>query len=126
MRVKLIKTALDPTNLAMKPRQISLVFATWCPHCDPLSVEEAKRMSKDLGVSLRLLDIDKPEDVKIGDDLVKKYGDDCEDYLIPQVFLEYPNGRVQHVFTGFSENPEITKRHWGDLFASDFFKSLRS
>ena len=124
--MKPIKAAPDPTNLAMKPLQISLVYATWCPHCDPLSVEEAKKMSKDLGVSLRLLDIDKPEDVKIGDSLVGRYGEDCEDYLIPQVFLEYPDGRVLHVFTGFSEDPEITKRHWGDLFVSDFYKSLKS
>lgn len=112
--------------LLLKPSRISLVYATWCPHCDPLSVEQTKRMSKDLGVPLRLLDIDKPDDVKIGDSLVKKYGDDSDDYLIPQVFLEFPDGKVQHVFTGFSENPEITKRHWGDLFASTYYKGLRS
>ena len=110
----------------VKPNQISLVYATWCPHCDPLSVEENKKMSKDLGVPLRLLDIDKPEDSKIGDSLVKKYGDDCIDYLIPQVFLEYPNGRVQHIFTGFSENPSVTKKHWEDLFSSKFYKSLKN
>jgi hypothetical protein len=110
----------------MKPSNISLVYATWCPHCNPLSVEETKRMSKDLGVPYRLLDIDATEDARIGDNLVKKYGDDCEDYLIPQVFLEFPDGAVQHIFTGFSEDPAVTKKHWSDLFASDFYKSLKS
>ena len=75
---------------------------------------------------MQLLDIDKPEEVKIGDELVKKYGDDAADYLIPQVFLEFPNGKVQHIFTGFSENPEITQKHWADFFASKYYKSLKS
>ncbi len=112
--------------MSMKPVQISLVYATWCPHCDPLSVEQSKKMSKELGVPLRLLDIDKPESTKVADDLVKKNGDDCDDYLVPQVFLEFPDGKVQHIFTGFSENTEITKRHWGDFFSSDYYKSLKN
>jgi hypothetical protein len=82
-------------------------------------------MSEDLGVPLRLLDIDKPEDVGIGDELVKKYGDDAQDYLIPQVFLEFPGGRVQHIFTGFSEHPDVTKKHWDDFFASEFYRTLK-
>ena len=83
-------------------------------------------MSEHLGVSLMLLDIDKPDDVKIADSLVEKYGDACEDYLIPQVFLEYPDGRVQHVFTGFSENQTVTKRHWEDFFSSAFYETLKN
>ena len=83
-------------------------------------------MSQDLGVPYRILDIDDPENVKIGDDLVKRYGDDATDYLIPQVFLQYPDGKVQHVFTGFSENPEVTRRHWEDMFSSDFYRQLKS
>ena len=82
-------------------------------------------MSRDLGVPFRVLDIDKPDEARIGDSLVKKYGDDCEDYLIPQVFLEYPDGKVQHIFTGFSENPSVTKSHWEDLFSSHFYKGLK-
>jgi hypothetical protein len=82
-------------------------------------------MSKDLGVPYRLLDIDKPQDAKIGDELVRKYGDDCVDYLVPQVFVELPDGKVEHVLTGFSEDPSITKRHWDDLFSSKFYKSLK-
>ena len=114
------------SRFGVKPSQISLVYATWCPHCDPLSVEQSTKMSKDLGVPLRLLDIDGPDAVKIADALVKKYGDDSEDYLIPQVFLEFPNGKVQHVFTGFSENTELTKKHWSDFFSSNYYKSLKS
>ena len=110
----------------MKPSQISLVYANWCPHCFPLSVDATKKMAGELSVSFRLLDIDRPDDEKIADDLVEKYGDACEDYLIPQVFLEYPDGRVQHVFTGFSENPTVTKRHWEDFFSSRFYESLKN
>jgi glutaredoxin len=109
-----------------KPNQISIVLAQWCPHCVPLSLEMTKRMSQDLGVPYRVLDIDDSEKGKIGDDLVKNYGDDSVDYLIPQVFLQYPDGKVQHIFTGFSENPEVTRRHWEDMFASGFYKQLKS
>ncbi len=83
-------------------------------------------MSADIGVSLRVLDIDDPESEEIADGLVRKYGDDSEDYLIPQVFLEFPDGRVQHVFTGFSENPDVTKKHWDDFFSSEYYRSLKN
>jgi glutaredoxin len=109
-----------------RPTQISIVLATWCPHCVPLSLEMTKQMSEDLDVPYRVLDIDEKENGKIADDLVKKYGDDCPDYLIPQVFLEFPGGKVQHIFTGFSENTEITRKHWNDLFSSEFYQGLRS
>jgi hypothetical protein len=110
----------------MKPGQISIVLATWCPHCVPLSVDMVKKMSADLGVPYRVLDIDKPDDLKVGDDLVKEYGDDAPDYLIPQVFLEYPNENIQHIFTGFSESTEVTRKHWEDLFASKFYAGLQN
>ena len=110
----------------MKPSQISIVLATWCPHCVPLSLEMTKRMSKDLGVPYQVLDIDDEQKVGTADGLVRVYGDNCEDYLIPQVFLEYPDGKVQHVFTGFSENTDVTRRHWEDLFSSSFYNSLKS
>lgn len=108
----------------MKPSNISTVLATWCPHCDPPSLDATKRMANELGVSYRILDIDDPDQVKIADMLVKEHGDDSEDYLIPQVFLEFPDGRIQHIFTGFSENPETTKRHWEDFFKSNYYKNL--
>jgi thiol-disulfide isomerase/thioredoxin len=105
--------------------RISIVLATWCPHCVPLSLENAKKMAEEIRVPLRVLDIDQPESAKIADELVSKYGDDCEDYLIPQVFLEFSTGSIRHVFTGFSENTEITRRHWGDFFESKFYKELK-
>lgn len=83
-------------------------------------------MSKDLGVPYRVLDIDDPENCKIGDELVKNYGDDAVDYLIPQVFLQFQDGKVKHIFTGFSENPEVTRRHWEDMFASSFYQQLKT
>ena len=109
----------------MKPEQISIVLATWCPHCVPLSLEMTKKMSQDLGVPLRVLDIDDEEKEKIADDLVEKYGDQAEDYLIPQVFLEYQGGNVQHIFTGFSENTAVTRKHWEDFFSSSFYSELK-
>ena len=110
----------------MKPSQISIVLATWCPHCVPLSLEMTQRMSKDLQVSLRVLDIDDEKNGKIADEMVKKYGDDATDYLVPQVFLEFPGGKVQHIFTGFSETTDVTRRHWEDLFSSNFYEGLRT
>lgn len=83
-------------------------------------------MSSDLQVPYRVLNVDNEEQAKIGDNLVAKYGDYVEDYLVPQVFLEFPDGKVQHIFTGFSEDTRITKRHWDDLFSSNFYKSLKS
>ena len=110
----------------MKPGQISIVLATWCPHCVPLSVDMVKRMSADLEVPYRVLDIDNPDDMKVADDLVKEHGDDAPDYLVPQVFLEYPNENVQHIFTGFSESTEVTRRHWQDVFTSKFYAGLHA
>jgi len=83
-------------------------------------------MADDLKLPYRVLDIDDSEAVIIGDKLVKDYGDDAEDYLIPQVFLEYPDGRVHHIFTGFSESTQVTKERWEDLFSSQFYEKLRA
>jgi hypothetical protein len=110
---------------AVNPSRISLVYAASCPHCYPLSVEAAKKMSKELGIPLRLLDINDPKDVVIGDELVKRFGDNAEDYLIPQAFLEYPDGRARHILTGFSEDVSVTELHWNDLFQSKFYASLK-
>jgi len=102
--------------------RISVVVAEWCPHCVPLSLEKCSQMAKELGAELRVLDIDDPEQVKVGDSLVKQYGDSSHDYLIPQVFFE-ENGSVQHVFTGFSEAVDVTKARWDDFFASKFYRN---
>jgi len=102
--------------------RISVVLAEWCPHCVPLSLEKCKQMAKELGATLRVLDLDDPEQAKAGDDLVRKYGDQADDYLIPQVFFE-EEGEVRHVFTGFSEGVEVTKARWDDFFASRFYRN---
>jgi hypothetical protein len=77
-------------------------------------------MAKELGAELRVLDIDDAEQTKVADDLVKQYGDFADDYLVPQVFFE-ENGKIQHVFTGFSEAVEVTKARWNDFLASNFY-----
>ena len=69
-------------------RRVSIVLAEWCPHCVPFSLENAKRMAKELNTEFRVLDIDDPEQERIADELVKDYGDYSVDYLIPQVFVE--------------------------------------
>jgi len=101
-----------------KVRQVIIVLSQWCPHCVPLSLEKVKKMAEDLGVPLRVLDIDVEDQLKEADGLVERYGDFVEDYLIPQVFLEYEDGRISHVFTGFSEGVAVTERQWANLFAS--------
>lgn len=108
-----------------KVQRISAVIAKWCPHCYPLSVDNSKRMAEELDVPIRVLDIDREEDVKIADHLVKEYGDNAEDYLIPQIFMEFKDGTVKHIFTGFSENPEVTKARWEDLFKSRFYSDVK-
>ncbi len=108
-----------------KVERISTVIATWCPHCYPLSVDNSKRMAEELDVPLRVLDIDREDDVKIADKLVKDNGDDAEDYLIPQVFMELKDGSVKHIFTGFSENSKVTKQRWEDLFKSKFYIDMK-
>jgi len=102
--------------------RISVVLADWCPHCVPLSVDKANQLASGLNVPLRVLDIDDPKQEKIADKLVKEYGDDAEDYLIPQVFLENDDGSVRHIFTGFSEAVNVTEAKWNDFFNSEFYK----
>jgi glutaredoxin len=102
--------------------RITVVLADWCPHCVPLSLEKGRQMAKQLGVELRVLDIDDSEQEKIADSLVREYGDQADDYLIPQVFFE-EDGNVKHVFTGFSEGVHVTEARWDDFFASDYYRT---
>jgi hypothetical protein len=101
------------------------VLAQWCPHCVPLSVRNGRRLAKRLGVPFRILDIDRRGQGKIADRLVRDHGDASPDYLIPQVFLEWSDGRVQPLLTGFSEQVVRTARAWRDLLASDWLRSVR-
>jgi len=105
---------------------IHVVYAKWCPHCVPTTVEPVKEKAQELGVPCVLYDIDDPDASKKGDELVKKFGDWSIDYLIPQVFLEYDSGEIRHVFTGYSESVELTRRGLGNLLASSLLKENRS
>ncbi len=111
--------------LSRKVNQVSAVIATWCPHCYPLSVENSQKLAEELGAKCKILDIDNPIDSRTADEMVQQHGDYTEDYLIPQIFLEFDDNSVQHLFTGFSENTEVTKRHWADLFNSEFVRDLK-
>jgi thiol-disulfide isomerase/thioredoxin len=107
-------------------KSIHVVYAKWCPHCVPTTVEPVRQKAQELGVPCILYDIDDPDALKKGDDLVKRYGDWSADYLIPQVFLEYDNGEFRHVFTGYSEDVELTRRGISNLIASPILKRNRS
>ena len=103
-----------------KIKQIHVVYANWCPHCVPTTVEPMKEAAKQLGVPCKLYDID-TEDVRAADDLVKNHGDWSPDYLIPQVFLELEDGEIKHVLTGYPEGVGFTKRAVENLLRSELF-----
>jgi thiol-disulfide isomerase/thioredoxin len=92
-----------------KLKAMHVVYADWCPHCVPTTVEPVKKKAEQIGARCILYNIDHPEASEKADELVRKYGDWSEDYLIPQVFLEYEDGEVKHVFTGYSEDIELTR-----------------
>ncbi len=106
------------------PERLTIVLAPWCPHCVPLSVRHGRRLARLLKVPLRTLDIDRPAQERAADRLVARYGDAAPDYLIPQVFLEWSDGRVEHLLTGFSEQVARTDRAWKDLFRSRWLKGV--
>jgi thiol-disulfide isomerase/thioredoxin len=99
------------------PTRLDLVFAFWCPHCHTLSTELAPKLAERLGVPLRLLDIDRPDQEAIADQLVLEYGDWTADYLIPQVFLEWSDGHIEHLLTGIPGPVAGTRRAWDELLA---------
>jgi len=105
-------------------KRVSIVLANYCPHCVPFSLRYANEMAEDLGVSLLSLDIEIPEQLEAADRLVEEHGDWSEDYLIPQVFVEYTDGKVNHVLTGFSEAVSVTEASWKALFSSVYYQSL--
>lgn len=86
-----------------------MVYANWCPHCVPATVEPMQRAAKELGVRCVLLDID-TDDVGAADELVKKHGDWTPDYLIPQVFVETDDGKLEHVMTGDPRGLQYTRQ----------------
>lgn len=111
---------------AARPSRLTIVLADWCPHCVPLSEEKVRELAKRLGVPVRRLDIDEADQEREADALVHAHGDWSPDYLIPQIFLEWTDGRVDHILTGFPEGVSRTRRAWDDLFRSDWLKHLAS
>ncbi len=109
---------------SVRPRRLTVVLAQWCPHCVPLSVDKGRKFAKRLGIPFRTLDIDRRAQEREADRIVRKHGDASPDYLIPQVFLEWSDGRVQHLLTGFSEQVSRTARAWDDLYDSQWLRSV--
>jgi hypothetical protein len=106
-------------------RAIHIVYADWCPHCVPVTVEPLQRAAKELGVHLLLHDIE-TEDVKVADELVEKHGDWTPDYLIPQVFLEMDDGKIEHVLTGDPRGVQFTRSAVKTLISRLTNKEIRA
>ena len=98
-----------PFWISLKAKAIHLVYANWCPHCVPTAVEPMKKAAKDLEVPYIGYDIDTKDVVK-ADELVRKYGDWSEDYIL----------------TGYSEGIALTRRAVESFLASEFYKSLKN
>jgi hypothetical protein len=107
-----------------RPARLTIVLADWCPHCVPLSEGKVRELGERLRIPVRRLDIDDADEEREADALVKAHGDWSPDYLIPQVFLEWTDGRVDHILTGFPEGVYRTRRAWEELFHSDWMRSL--
>ena len=106
-------------------KRVSIVLAEYCPHCVPFSLQNANKMAEDLGVPLRVLNIEDSKQEEMADKFVEKFGDWSEDYLIPQVFIEYEDGQMDHILTGFSEAVSVTEAAWDNFFSSSYYKNLQ-
>jgi hypothetical protein len=80
-----------------------------------------QRAAKELGVPCILHDID-TDDVRTADELVKKYGDWTPDYLIPQVFVETDDGKIEHVMTGDPRGLPYTRQRVEQLLKTRLAK----
>lgn len=107
------------------PQRLSLVYAGWCPHCVPISTERLPRLAARLSVPSRPLDIDLPAEEVLADELVRRHGDWTEDYLIPQLFLEWSDGTVDHLLTGVPGSVEGTRRAWERLLSDEGIAEIR-
>jgi len=101
-----------------RPKAIHLVYADWCPHCVPTTVEPVTERARVLGIPCILYDIDS-DDEAAADDLVRRFGDWTADYLVPQVFLEYDRNEFRHVLTGDPRGVAFTRRAVEDLLATE-------
>ena len=86
----------------------------------PITVEPLERLADELRIPCVLYDID-TDDVKRADELVRKYGDWTDDYLIPQVFVEAEDGEIRHVLTGRPEGLVHTRTAVENLVKSVIF-----
>jgi glutaredoxin len=102
-------------------KAIHVVYADWCPHCVPTTVGPIQRAAKELGVACVLYDID-TDDEKKADELVERYGDWSPDYLIPQVFVEADDGKIEHVMTGDPRGLQYTRQALEALLKRKFVK----
>lgn len=115
---------MTASDSARRPVRLTIVLADWCPHCVPLSEAKVHELGDRLGIPVRRLDIDDRSEEREADALVKAHGDWSPDYLIPQVFLEWSDGRIDHVLTGFPEGVSRTRRAWEELFRSEWVHRL--
>jgi len=102
-------------------KAIHVVYADWCPHCVPTTVGPIQRAAKELGVACVLYDID-TNDEKKADELVERHGDWSPDYLIPQVFVETDDGKIEHVMTGDPRGLQYTRQALEALLKGKFVK----
>ncbi len=102
-------------------KAVHVVYADWCPHCAPSTVETIQRAARELGVPCVLHDIE-TADVKKADELVERYGDWSPDYLIPQVFVEMEDGKIEHVMTGDPRGLQFTRQALEALLKGKFVK----
>jgi hypothetical protein len=100
------------------PVRLSLVYATGCPHCVPLSTDRAPTLARRFGVPLRLLDVDDPRAVGDADRLVEDHGLWDPDYVVPQLFLEWSDGSVAPILIALRGSPTaVTREMWEKLLA---------
>jgi len=85
----------------MKPKALVVVHSKWCPYCR-IAIKTAETLSEELQITLKLLDIDVPDEEKEADLYVRRHGDWSEDYVVPQLFIECEDETVQHLLTGAS------------------------
>ncbi|MDT7891732.1 MAG: hypothetical protein RQ952_03205 [Thermoproteota archaeon] len=109
----------------MKVQKVIFVKANWCPHCK-VSEKYVNLIAKELNAEILYLDIDKKEDEKLADEIVKKFGDWSADYLIPQVFLQFKDGTIKHILTGDPRGVDFTIKRWNDFILSNFYRELKS
>lgn len=115
---------MPPDSGQARPARLTIVLADWCPHCVPLSEEKTDDLARRLSVPVQRLDIDDPAQEREADALVEAHGDWSPDYLIPQVFLQWSDGRAEHLLTGVPGPVAGTGRAWDELFRSEWLRNF--